>query len=412
MQGHARGRDNKAPGKERRVSLSHPSASRGLLATVLCVHGVATLRTGPRLAAVQPRDLIASPGVRYGPVRTRQPILAELESMLPDVSFEKCRALLSLGAVYYRPPGRECLTRVASTMWPIGNVQDDELHSTVVEVGGDLRVHTEPVRYAACTSMSLGSWVQRIVHIDDNYVIVDKPPGVPSAPHVSNGREWLVPFVAAAIAQFDPRGSSALRRSNAMDSAPSLLRVCHRLDAASSGLITLARTGAAAERYRKMLQDGAVSKRYRALICTSLTIGPVLENWISGPVFGKPAPRIVAAADAEVQHSSHAWQRAVAKVVSCSAEASGWELRLELGTGRTHQLRAQLAAAGCPILFDGLYKPLAGFLWHSSADDEQASRLVAEGAACTPSMAIALQSCEVAFDAITVHAPDPWWHPQ
>ena len=35
---------------------------------------------------------------------------------------------------------------------------------------------------------------EEILHVDDEYVVVDKPTGVLCSPHVSNGAEWLVPL--------------------------------------------------------------------------------------------------------------------------------------------------------------------------------------------------------------------------
>lgn len=37
-----------------------------------------------------------------------------------------------------------------------------------------------------------------------------------------------------------------------------------------------------------------------------------------------------------------------------------WDIEVELITGRTHQLRAQFAALGLPIVCDSLYQPLSG----------------------------------------------------
>lgn len=39
--------------------------------------------------------------------------------------------------------------------------------------------------------------------------------------------------------------------------------------------------------------------------------------------------------------------------------APAHECVIELLTGRTHQIRAQLSAVGCPLLGDGIYQPLA-----------------------------------------------------
>ena len=54
-----------------------------------------------------------------------------------------------------------------------------------------------------------------------------------------------------------------------------------------------------------------------------------------------------------------------------SPGASVWAVRVELVTGRTHQVRAQLAAAGAPLLGDSLYAPMAGYL--HDRDDERAA---------------------------------------
>lgn len=51
---------------------------------------------------------------------------------------------------------------------------------------------------------------------------------------------------------------------------------------------------------------------------------------------------------------------------------SVWAVRVELVTGRTHQVRAQLAAIGAPLLGDSLYAPMVGYL--HDADDASAAK--------------------------------------
>ena len=57
----------------------------------------------------------------------------------------------------------------------------------MVEEGGEMRVHSEPKRYATCDELSPETWEKRIQRHAE-FLVVDKPAGVPCAPHVSNGR--------------------------------------------------------------------------------------------------------------------------------------------------------------------------------------------------------------------------------
>jgi 23S rRNA pseudouridine1911/1915/1917 synthase len=182
------------------------------------------------------------------------------------------------------------------------------------------------------------------------------------------------------------------------------------LDVQTSGLVVLAETKDAARRFQQLLLDGKVQKRYRALVPgQSFQANQTLEHQISDSVFGKPVPRLIAPINAATDDSVHKWRDACATIKSATRCDQLQELEVELHTGRTHQLRAQLAAIGSPIVDDALYKGLSGFMWRENSDDQQAAFLVT--AADRSDAPIGLQCSELEFDSEVFHAGEPWWMP-
>jgi 23S rRNA pseudouridine1911/1915/1917 synthase len=173
----------------------------------------------------------------------------------------------------------------------------------------------------------------RIVHDDEDVVVVDKPVGV--AAHPSPG--WTGPTVVGALAAAGYRIStsgSAERQG-----------IVHRLDAGTSGLMVVAKSEHAYTVLKRAFKDRTVEKVYHAL------------------VQGHPEPT-TGTIDAPIgRHPSSDWKFAVVadgkpsvthyEVLEMLPAASLVEVHLE--TGRTHQIRVHFAALRHPCVGDLMY---------------------------------------------------------
>ncbi|CAE8721521.1 unnamed protein product, partial [Polarella glacialis] len=242
---------------------------------------------------------IDSPGVIYAELDRSDSLLAALTRHVPKISHAQALKLARLGAVYYRPPRDHRFARLGNPLTPIGAADGEEVSKMSVEAGGELRVHSEPRRYPGCAAESPAAWAERLRYVGRDFVVVDKPAGVPCAPHVSNGREWLVPFAGAALMFYlASRGNSNSdnnsnnrnnnsnnrnssnsnsnndknnnndndnnnnsnnnnndKNNNSSDTKVPQLLPCHRLDVGTSGLVTLARSKGAAARFNDLISD-------------------------------------------------------------------------------------------------------------------------------------------------------------
>lgn len=131
-------------------------------------------------------------------------------------------------------------------------------------------------------------------------------------------------------------------------SGEAFLGVIHRLDRPVSGLILFAKTSKGLDRMNRLFHDRQIQKSYLAVVKNRPeAMSGKLINWL----LRDRKKMITKAYDREVKNGSRA--ELDYEVIGT---ASGYYLLLVKPlTGRTHQIRAQLSAMGCPIVGDNKY---------------------------------------------------------
>lgn len=142
------------------------------------------------------------------------------------------------------------------------------------------------------------------------------------------------------------------------------LGIVSRLDKLTTGVIVLTRTSKAAARLTKAFQNRNVSKTYQALIeKTNLPNQQTLTDFVRKNDSSRKM---------EIchQNASNA-QNAILHYQLQNHYESVSHLKINLETGRKHQIRLQLSHLGCPILGDRKYgssiKFTKGIALHSSS---------------------------------------------
>lgn len=172
---------------------------------------------------------------------------------------------------------------------------------------------------------------ERIVYLDTQLVVVDKPPGISTVPFEKDERGTLIDRVCAQIRQ--PR-----------------LEVVHRIDKETSGLLVFARTKDAAKGLANQFRFHTVHRRYLALVhgrVESQTIRSMLLDDRGDGLRGT-APRGWRVAPGQ-------GQEAITHVRALEALDGATLIECELETGRNHQIRIHLSELGHPLLGEKLY---------------------------------------------------------
>ena len=180
------------------------------------------------------------------------------------------------------------------------------------------------------------SIVVPIVYADDDVIVVDKPAGLVVHPGHGHPDGTLVNAMLALYPEIASVGD-VMRPG-----------IVHRLDVGTSGLMAVARSQVGYDTFVAALAARHVTRAYQSLVWGHLESPNGVIDAPIGRDHRDPM-RMAVVIDGKPARTRY---RTIAKFTGPN-DASRLECHLE--TGRTHQIRVHLAAAGHPVIGDGPY---------------------------------------------------------
>ena len=213
-----------------------------------------------------------------------------------------------------------------------------------------IRVHTKPRRFY-CNF----NWLEHIVFENRDFLVLNKPSGLPSHPSVDNKIE------------------NSLYQTSLARQIP--LFITHRLDTLTEGLIVYGKNQAFVKDFNQQLNQRLIEKKYVALVDSKQPLTGRLTHYM------QPSPRAPKNVSPIYQPD---WLLCELEILSQKDYLGGSWVKINLLTGRTHQIRGQLSEIKAPIYGDHLYG--SNITWPP------------QGSTPAERQQIALRACELQFN--------------
>lgn len=186
----------------------------------------------------------------------------------------------------------------------------------------------------------------RLVWLDSDVVVVDKPAGMITLRHRAE-RDWSGEKKTRQPALDDVLPELMARREQLQPAAAPQIVSVHRIDRETSGLLVFARQVAAGQSLIGQFKTHSVERTYLAVVRGDLPAQTFESRLVEDRGDGRRGSTKLPGAG----------KRAVTHVRPLERLAGWTLLECRLETGRTHQIRIHLSEAGHPVYGDTKYGP-------------------------------------------------------
>lgn len=174
-----------------------------------------------------------------------------------------------------------------------------------------------------------------VIYEDNHILVVIKPQNLPTQADISGDEDLLTKLKSYIKQKYNKEGNV-------------FLGLVHRLDRPTGGVMVFARTSKAAERLSEQIRNGEVDKTYFAVLeGTPKNKRYRLINYLKKD----EKNNIVKIAP---QYEDGA-KEAILDYQVLETKGGRSLVKVDLETGRSHQIRVQMAGIGCPVVGDQKY---------------------------------------------------------